>query len=455
METKKEKIAERELYYGERLGKMIRCETVSSRFHQDLSKFYRFHEVLEELFPNLHKTCEKHEFNGSLLFKWKGKGNGEPILFMSHQDVVEANGDWEHDPFGGEIADGAVWGRGTVDTKGNLFCFLQAAEELMEKGYVPECDVYFASSCTEEISGEGAPLTVQWLQDHGVHLRFLMDEGGMIKEEPMKGVKGRFAMVGCLEKGYGDVKFIARGNGGHASVPQKNTPLTRLAAFMLDVEKHNPFTPKMNATVAEMFRRLAPYTEGSLGKVMRYERQLEPLLEKLLPKVNPLGAAMISTTLNFTMAKGADGLNVVPQEAYVTGNMRFIHHQGVEESVELVSKIARKYQIETELLYFDRPCPVVDYKGKPFRLVEHVVNKLFPGVVVAPYAMTGGTDAKFYTPVCENSLRFAPLEINEQQYQSIHGLNENINLDTLPKAVDFYKRIVRHMEGWKDTEKKR
>ena len=75
---------------------------------------------------------------------------------------------------------------------------------------------------------------------------------------------------------------------------------------------------------------------------------------------------------------------------------------------------------------------------------------MYPGVIVAPYAMTGGTDARFYTPVCENSIRFAPLEINEQQYQSIHGIDENINLSSLPVAVDFYKRIVRQMEGWKE-----
>ena len=104
----------------------------------------------------------------------------------------------------------------------------------------------------------------------------------------------------------------------------------------------------------------------------------------------------------------------------------------------------------SEMCIRDRPCPVVDYKGKPFRLIEHVVKKMYPGVIVAPYAMTGGTDARFYTPVCENSIRFAPLEINEQQYQSIHGIDENISISALPPAVDFYKRIVRHMEGWKE-----
>ena len=99
---------------------------------------------------------------------------------------------------------------------------------------------------------------------------------------------------------------------------------------------------------------MALYTED-LGE-KKYERQLEPLLEKAAKvKVNPLGAAMITTTLNFTMAKGSDGLNVIPQEASVTGNMRFIHHQGVEESLALVSKIAEKYGIETEPILIHQP----------------------------------------------------------------------------------------------------
>ena len=155
--------------YGKRLAEMIRRETVSSRFDPDRSKFLDFHKTLEELFPLLHQTCEKHVFNGSILFKWGGRGSHEPILLMSHHDVVEANGKWEHEPFSGDIdEEGRVWGRGTVDTKASLFCILTAVEELIAEGFVPECDVYVASSCTEEWSGEGAPLTVQYLKEQGV-----------------------------------------------------------------------------------------------------------------------------------------------------------------------------------------------------------------------------------------------------------------------------------------------
>lgn len=152
---------------------------------------------------------------------------------------------------------------------------------------------------------------------------------------------------------------------------------------------------------------------------------------------------MIRTTLAFTMAKGADGLNVLPQEAYVTGNMRFIHHQGNEESIRLVTELAKKYDIETEVIYQDMPCPIVDYQGDAFQLIEKVAAEVYPGVGISPYVMTGGTDAKYYKEVSDNCIRFAPLYIDSQQYASIHGVNENIYQGVLPKGVDFYKMIIR------------
>ena len=158
--------SERATEYGKQLAKMIQKETISSRFEPDRTKFLEFHNLLEEMFPRFHEICEKHVFNGSLLLKWTGKGNGKPILFMSHHDVVEATGTWEHEAFSGDIDEkGRVWGRGAVDTKASLFCILTAVEEMIKEGYVPECDVYVASSCTEEWSGEGGPETVKYLKE--------------------------------------------------------------------------------------------------------------------------------------------------------------------------------------------------------------------------------------------------------------------------------------------------
>ncbi len=436
--------SERSVEYGKRLAKMVQKETISSRFEEDRTKFYEFHEILEELFPNVHKTCEKHVFDGSLLYKWSGKSSEKPILFMSHQDVVEAGGVWEHEPFSGDIDEtGRVWGRGTVDTKGSLFCIFTAIEELIKDGYQPEVDVYIGSSCTEEWSGEGAPATVAYLKEHGIELALVLDEGGMIIEEPIGGVKGTYGMVGVVEKGYGDVKFTARSGGGHASAPKKNTPLVRLGKFMVEVEKHSPFICKFSPTLEEMFKRCAPNMDFGMKMIFANMWLFKPLLTKLLPSINAAAGAMLHTTLAFTTAKGSDGLNVLPQEAYVTGNMRFIHHQPNKESIAAVSAIAKKYDIETEVIYQDEPCPIVDFNGDAFKLVEETIHEVYPGIGVCPYIMTGGTDAKYYKEVSKNCVRFAPLYIDGQQYGSIHGLNENIYQGALPMGVDFYKTVIK------------
>lgn len=436
--------SQRSIDYGKQLSKMVQKETISFRDQKDRTKFYEFHEILEELFPLVHKNCEKHVFNGSLLFKWNGKNSENPILLMSHQDVVEANGEWEKEPFSGEIDEkGRVWGRGTVDTKASLFCIFKAVEELIEDGFVPECDVYIASSCTEEWSGEGAPLTVDYLKKNNIKIKLLLDEGGMIIEEPVGGVKGTYGMVGIVEKGYGDVKFTAKGNGGHASAPSKNTPLVRLGKFMVDVEKKNPFESQFTPVVQEMFTRMAPNMIYPMRLLFSNIWLFKPLIVKLLPSVSSAAAAMLRTTLAFTMAKGADGANVLPQEASIVGNMRFIQHQPNKESIAVISKVAAKYNIETEVIYQDEPCPIVDFKGEEFKLVESTINEIYLGIGVCPYVMTGGTDAKYYSSVSENCIRFAPLYIDDQQYGSIHGLNENIYQGALPMGVDFYKTIIK------------
>ena len=442
---------ERAKAYGEKLSAMVKIETVSSRFDPDREKFRVFQQSLRELFPRVFEACQEHHPGDGLVLVLKSeKPKGEPILLMSHHDVVEAKSEgWDHGPFSGDIdGEGRVWGRGTVDTKGSLMCELQALEELLAAGWKPETDVYITSSCTEEWSGPCAPAIVDWLKAQGVHLGMLLDEGGMILEEPVGGVKGRYAMVGVLEKGYGDVRFTARSNGGHASAPKKNSPLPRLGALMHDIDANSPFKAQITPTVKEMFTRLAPNSSFPLKLVFGNLWLFGPLLKEAMPLISPAAAAMMRTTCAFTTAKGSEGLNVLPTAASVTANLRFIHHQANEESLALLEKRARKHGVEMEVITQDHPCPIVDYTAKPFGLLEKVAAEIYPGYGVVPYVMTGGTDAKYYGDVCEHCLRFAPIEIDNQQYGSIHSVNENLHAAALVPAVDFYKQVlVRYCAG--------
>lgn len=429
-----------------KLSEMVQYETVSHANVNEAEKFLGFHKLLEKLFPLVHKNLEKTVIDGNLLFRWKGTGDGAPILLMSHQDVVPAEGKWEHEPFSGDIADGKVWGRGTSDTKASVMAFFQAVEELLKEGYTPKCDVYLASSCTEEWAGNGAPKIVRELQRRGVELFLVCDEGGGIISEPIGGVKGNFAMVGVFEKGKADVKFTARSTGGHASAPTANTPIARLSAFVTDVEKHAPFRKKFLPEVTAMFTRLAPYAPFGLRLVMGNLWLFAPLMKVVLPRVSAQAGAMLRTTIAFTMQSGSDAYNVLPQEATLGANMRFIPHQGEQESLAIIRRLAEKHGLEMEVVHTNDYSEPVDIHGEAFRQVERVIGETFPGLPVSPYVMTGATDAHFYQEICDSCVRFAPVIYGPEQMKGMHGINENIEYSCLPGAVDFYKNLIRAQE---------
>lgn len=430
--------------YSEKLSRMVQIETISDRNDPAIEKFLVLHKLLEELFPKVFATCEKVEIDGNLLLKWKGKSSNEPIMLISHMDVVEATGEWKYPPFSGKIAEGKVWGRGSADTKCSLMAFLQAAEEMISEGYVPACDIYMGSSCTEEIGGTGAPKLAKWLKDHGVHLFMLCDEGGSIIQDPIGGVKGHFAAVGIFEKGYGDVKFIAKSNGGHASAPGKNTPIPRLAKFISCVEKKTPFRVAFTPAVSAMFTRLAPYV-GNFGLrlVMANLWLFGPLLKKVMPMISAQAAAMLQTTIAFTMQSGSAGYNVLPQEASVCANMRYIPHQGTDESIEVITELAKKFGLETEVIYRGYPSKSLDLNGEAFAITQKTISTCFPGIGILPYVVTGGTDARFYDEVADSCVRFSPVNYGPEQMAGMHGLNENIEAGCLPGAVDYYKEIIK------------
>ena len=436
----------RAMEYAEILSKLIKVETVSSRDNKDVTKFLEFHKVLEEVYPNVFGTMECEKFGASLLLKWKGTDSSlKPVMLMNHHDVVEASGEWKYPAFSGEIAEGRVWGRGTLDTKGGLSMMLQAAEELIKDGFTPKRDTYFVSTCTEETGGEDGNAMSLALKERGMDFYMVLDEGGMILYDPIGGADGTFAMIGVGEKGYMDLKFIAKSNGGHASAPGKNTPLVRLAKFMVEAEKAECFDVYMSDTIKEMLSRFSPTMSGVMKMACGNVNAFKPLLQKVMPMISPAGAALLRTTLAFTMSKGSDGSNVIPQEAWVMGNMRYSHHQGKKASVDAIVALAKKYDIETVVVEDGMESPVTDFNGEQFKFIEKAVNTIFPEYKPVPYIMNGASDSRYFTRVCDNCLRFVPFKIDGQQLNSVHGIDESVDIDTLAPAVDFYKYVIKEV----------
>ena len=428
-----------------KLAAMVQVPTVSKREDEDLSLFYQFHEVLQEQFPLLHSHLEKTVLNGTLLYRWAGSDSTrKPILLMGHQDVVPASDDgWSVPAYSGAMVDGKLYGRGSMDCKSTMLVELQAVEELLEEGFTPPCDVYLAYSINEETGGDGAAAVVRHLQEKGITLALVMDEGGAVMERAVPGMDRPYAVIGITEKGYMDLKITARGKGGHSSTPPRNTPAARLFAFANEIERKRPFRKALLPEAEEMFRQMAPSFGFGLRLVMSNIWLFKPLLIALMPVVSPFGEAVLSTTCCFTMMRGSDAANVIPKEPYLVANLRTSAHQNCAESLAVMKKYASKYDLDIEVLMHRDASPISNIHSKEYAFVTECIAKQFPDAGIAPYIIMGGTDCRHFHALTENALRFAPVRMTNAQSASCHAVDENVSVKALAEGVRFFKMLLK------------
>ncbi|MBQ8815144.1 MAG: M20/M25/M40 family metallo-hydrolase [Lachnospiraceae bacterium] len=429
----------------EKLGAMVRIPTVSKHEHEDLSQFYRFHQELERLFPLIHEKLEKTVLNGTLLYRWEGADQKKlPILFMGHQDVVPASDEgWSVPAYSGAVKDGCLYGRGTLDCKGTMYVQLQAVEELLGEGFVPPCDVYLEYSINEETGGDGAAAAMRHLRDRGIRFAFVLDEGGAVIDEAVPGMDKPYAVVGVTEKGYMDVKITARGKGGHSSTPPRNTPAARLFAFANEIERKRPFKKVLIPEVQEMLRQMAPAFSFPLRFLLGNLWLTKLLVVAAMPMVSPFGEALMATTCCFTQMKGSDAANVIPKEPYLIANLRCSVHQNCEESLNVLKKYGKKYDLEFEVLLRRDASPVSDIHSAAYCFVEKTIRAHFPDAGVAPYLIMGGTDCRHFHALTDTALRFAPIRMTNAQNSSCHAVDENVTIAALAEGVRFFKRLLK------------
>ena len=299
----------------EHLAAMIRCQTVSSRdkSQEDGAEFEKFRRLLPKLYPRIHETCEcEHIGRHGLLFRWPGRQEGAPTVLMAHYDVV-APGDlsaWEKPPFDGVVADGCLWGRGTLDTKGTLCGILEAAETLISEGFAPQHDIYFSFAGDEEIMGDGAPQIVDVLEARHIRPALVVDEGGAVVEHVFPGVSKPCALIGIGEKGQLEAEFSLQSQGGHASSPPPHTPVGVLAQAVTAVEGR-PFPMKLTPPAAEMFDTLGRHSTFVYRMIFANLWLFRPVLDALCKKQGGEMNALMRTTCAFTMMEGSRQSNVI------------------------------------------------------------------------------------------------------------------------------------------------
>ncbi|MBE6771474.1 MAG: M20/M25/M40 family metallo-hydrolase [Ruminococcaceae bacterium] len=431
-----------QIEYAEKLGKMIKCETVSVKGSYDDTEFAKLRKTMAELFPLIHEKAEKMTFGDDCwIFKIEGKDKSRNIMLMSHHDVVAANGEWKHPPFCGEIHDGALWGRGTVDTKTSLFAEFTAVEELLAEGFVPECNLYIGSSHNEEIFGDGFALAVEYFKNNGIKFETVLDEGGGIIDPPVDFVKCKCAMIATHEKGRRTLVCTAKQSGEtKAFTLSKNPPTVRMANFISEISSKNIFISRLYPVVRAMFEGLCPYMPFIARLVCANLWCFGGIIKLLAPKINSQAASMLGTTMTVTNISGTSKDKICKADIY----LRFIDENDFEKDLDKLKKIAAKHGVEISEGGVNESYVPADITQKGFTYTNECIAEIFPNFASSVYLLPAGTDARHMTSVCNCALRFAPLEMNNQQFDSVHNPNENISLKAIGNAVVFYKHFVKN-----------
>ncbi|MCA1803519.1 MAG: M20 family peptidase [Rhodothermaceae bacterium] len=437
-----------------RLGEAVRIPTISTEDTtlRDVAAFEAFIRFAERTYPLVHRQLEREIVNGySLLFTWPGTDASlDPWLLMGHYDVVPVEpssvANWDYDPFGGVIADGYIWGRGTLDDKITVMGVFEAVEWLLAEGLEPKRTLQLAFGHDEEIGGEkGAKAIASLLESRGVRLAMVLDEGGLVIEGEMPGIDAPVAMIGTSEKGYLNLELIAEDEGGHSSMPPSITASGRIARAVARLQE-NPMPASLSAG-APMFSYLVPEMGFGQRLALGNTWLFGPVIRKQL-EASPSTNAIIRTTTAPTMLAGSQKPNVLPSRATAVVNFRLLPGDDMESVVRHVERSIDDPLVVVEPMgAFSPASPVSDTETPAFDLLHRSIKGFYPQAYIAPYLVMGATDARHFTGISDQVFRFMPVQIHNDDLVRLHGTNERVSVQGYARSIAFYRHLIMEIEN--------
>ncbi|MGB5218840.1 MAG: M20 family peptidase [Smithella sp.] len=438
---------------SERLGRAVQFQTVSYEDKAQFNKeaFTGFQKFLEQEFPKVHAAMKKEVVGDySLLFTWPGRDHQElPTLLAAHMDVVpddsESGNQWTYPPFHGRIADGFVWGRGTLDDKVSVLGILEAAEKLLQAGYVPRQTIYIAFGHDEESGGNaGAAIISELLKARGIKLDYVLDEGLTITEGMVPNITRPVALIGIAEKGCLSVELSVESTGGHSMMPPAQTAIGILSAAINKLEQ-NQFPTRMEAPVRKMFETLSPEMPMGLKIVFSNLWLFEGLVEKKLASA-PRTNALVRTTMAPTIFNAGVKENILAPRARAVVNFRLLPGDTTVKTLLSVQKIINDPRVKIKMLarMKSEPSRVADTESKGYQTVQKTIRQIFPQALVAPGLVLAVTDSRHYADLTNNILHFSPIRLRPEDLQRIHGRDERISLEDYRDVVKFYTQLIRN-----------
>ena len=429
---------------------IIQCRTVShiDTSLTDYGEFDRLQKFIQASYPAIMTGSSWQLVGRSVLIRIPGWDDSLlPAMFIAHQDVVPVIAGtldkWKHDPFGGEIADGYIWGRGMLDIKEMLAGFLESAEYLLHKGKRFRRTVYLAFGEDEETRNSGSKVIGRYLQDQGVRLEFVWDESGKVRDGDSYGAPEiTVGEIGMYEKGYADIYLKTASRGGHSSVPFDGTSLGRLAQGISAVID-NPLPAHLSDILKDGLKALAPYITAEPMKT--YVADLEKYHDEIIQYclANRDLFPQVTTTIAPTqITEGAPAGNVMPNDMRAVINFRLIPEDTVDSLLEHYRQILDP-EVEIGVVQAINASRVSNHDSYGFHSLVSALNHYYPEIHFIPSVNTASTDAHNYECICDCCMRFTPfLEDNELKTEGIHGINERLSLRAFRQGIRVMIRMM-------------
>ncbi len=432
------------------LGEAVRIPTVMFPIYEetDWTPFREFAAWLEDTYPLLHRNTDCTILEGyTRVYHWEGEDPSlKPVLFTAHQDVVPPGDDkaWSRGPFSGIIEDGYLWGRGAIDMKVQLTVLLETVEFLLGRGYRPKRTLYIVLGHDEEVGGSGARAAASYFLEKGIEFYLLIDEGGCVSEGVMPGLAQPAAIIGIAEKGYADIELEAVMEGGHSSMPPRRTSMGMISQVLSTCEQRR-FPLQMTEVSRQFFSALRPHMPFFQRMVISNLWLFKPLFLGLISR-SAAGNAMVRTTAAATMASGSDAPNVLPARSRGTVNIRLLPGYSLQDISRFAEGCIGSLPVSFELKRAEPPSGVTSIHSEAYTLVGKTVRQVFPDAVVAPYLMTGGTDARKYESVCRNICRFTPCRLTQEEIDRMHSADERISLENIEAGLRFFMQLLENLD---------
>lgn len=446
---------------AKRLGEMLRFRTVSVQAGQaqDLTPFTAQRAWIEARYPALHQAASKEVVSGeSLLYTWMGsEPKSPPILLLAHLDVVPVEAwalkVWQAEPFGGEVKDGYVWGRGAIDNKGSVVAILEAANALAASGFKPKRTIHIAFGHDEEVSGlQGAVQIAALLKARGVKAWFALDEGqAIIAKNPLTGKST--ALIGVSEKGYATMRLTAIAQAGHSSVPPPVTAVTLLSEALPRINRLPVKMSLAGGPGEDMVRALGDQLPLTTRIAAANEWLFAPLIRQQLGS-NPTAAAMMRTTIAATMLEGSPKENIIPGRASALINFRLHPRDKAADILAMAKAAVADLSVKAAPGGVDRTVtvewnsppneasPVSSTQSDSYALIAAVARAAAPDAPVTPSLVLAATDSRHYVNVAENVYRFSPIVLDTPDIECIHGQNERLSIENLERMIRGYVQLI-------------